>query len=43
MPDEADCVILNWVPDPTTLAAHPRIRSATEQLQVLSWPGDRPD
>lgn len=38
MPDEADCVILNWVPDPTTLLHIPRIRSATEQLRVF-YPG----
>lgn len=38
MPDEADCVVLNWVPDPTSLLHIPRVRSGVEQLRVF-YPG----
>ena len=38
MPDEDDCVVLNWVPDPTTLLRIPRIRSGEEPLRVF-YPG----
>ncbi len=38
MPDEADCIVLNWLPDPTTLLHIPRVRAASEELRVL-YPG----
>lgn len=38
MPDQADCVVLNWVPDPTTLLQIPRIRNGGEHLRVF-YPG----
>jgi hypothetical protein len=36
--DEAGRVVLNWVPDPTTLLQIPRVREANEELEIL-YPG----
>jgi hypothetical protein len=38
MPEAPDAIVLNWLPDPTTLLRVPRIRAAQEQLRVF-YPG----
>lgn len=38
VPDEPDCIVLNWLPDPTTLLHIPRVRAANEELRVC-YPG----
>jgi hypothetical protein len=38
IPDASDCIILNWLPDPTTLLQIPRVRAANEELRVF-YPG----
>lgn len=37
-PDGPDRIVLNWVPDPTTLLQIPRVREANEELWVF-YPG----
>ena len=36
--DEPSRIVLNWVPDPTTLLQIPRVRDANEELEVV-YPG----
>lgn len=38
MRDAPDRIVLNWVPDPTTLLQIPRVRKADEELEIL-YPG----
>ena len=38
IPAAPDSIVLNWLPDPTTLLHIPRIRAATEDLRIL-YPG----
>jgi hypothetical protein len=38
MPDAPDCIVLNWLPDPTTLLHIKRVQAANEDLRVF-YPG----
>ena len=38
MPNEQDCIVLNWLPDPGTLLQIPRVRAGAEELRVI-YPG----
>lgn len=38
MPDEPDCIVLSWLPDPTTLLHIRRVQEAKEDLRVF-YPG----
>lgn len=38
LPEAADAIVLNWLPDPTTLLHIPRVRLANEELRVF-YPG----
>lgn len=38
MPDERDCIVLNWVPDATTLLQIPKVQAARNELRVF-FPG----